>query len=254
MKVLILAAGYGTRLQSVAKNTPKPLLDINGRPMIDYIVDKFASIKEVEEVVVVTNNKFYDHFNVWKQSQRISVPVRIVNDGTNSPEDRLGSVGDMHFVWKKEVTVADWIVIGGDNIFDFSLEGFIQSAQKMRPDVTIGLYDIGNIQAAANTYGVVQVDQNNKVILFQEKPPQPVTSLVTMCLYFFPKEMLQLVNQYIQETASADAAGGYIQWLSTKKNVYGFQFKGKWYDIGSLESLQEAKNQFFKPSIKSTSQ
>ena len=246
MKVLILAAGYGTRLQSVAKDTPKPLLDINGRPMIDYIVDKFACLKDTTEIVVVTNNKFYNHFMEWKKLQKISCPIRIVNDRTNSPEERLGSVGDMYFVWKNEAAWDDWIVVGGDNIFDFSVEGFVQSARAQRPDVTIGLYDIGDVQAAANKFGIVKLNEKNKVILFQEKPAQPATSLVTMCLYFFPREMLHLVNQYIHETASADAAGGYIQWLSVKKDVYGFQFKGKWYDIGSLESLQEAKNQFLK--------
>ena len=246
MKVLILAAGYGTRLQSVAKDTPKPLLDINGRPMIDYIVDKFTSVKEVTEIVVVTNNKFYGHFVAWKNLQKLSCPIRIVNDKTNNPEERLGSVGDMHYVWKNEAAWDDWAVVGGDNIFDFSIENFIRSSLKDRPDVTIGLFDIGNTQLAAKKFGVVKLNEENKVVLFQEKPAQPATSLVTMCLYFFPREMLHLVNQYIHETASADAAGGYIQWLSVKKNVYGFQFKGKWYDIGSLESLQEAKNQFLK--------
>ena len=246
MKVLILAAGYGTRLASVAQNTPKPLLDINGRPMIDYILDRFLSIQGVTEVVVVTNNKFYNNFTSWKDSKKVSVPIRIVNDGTNSPEDRLGSVGDMNFVWKNEKELDDWIVVGGDNIFDFSIDGYVKSAQKQRPDVTIGLYDIEDIKKVVKTYGVVKVDGNNKVILFQEKPEQPASSLVTMCLYYFPKEMLHLVNQYMKETSSADAAGGYIQWLASKKNVYGFQFKGKWYDIGSLESLQEAKNQFLK--------
>ena len=139
MKVLILAAGYGTRLQSVAKNTPKPLLDINGRPMIDYILEKFVSIKDVAEVVVVTNNKFYENFIAWKNSKRIATPIRIVNDGTNSPEDRLGSVGDMDFVWKNEATVDDWIVVGGDNIFDFLTDQFVKTAQARRPDITIGL-------------------------------------------------------------------------------------------------------------------
>ena len=111
------------------------------------------------------------------------------------------------------------------------------------PAVTIGLYDIGDIQAATK-FGVAAIDGHKRVIAFQEKPQKPASSLVTMCFYYFPKETLGFIQQYLKESSSADAAGGYIQWLAAKKNVYGFQFQGKWYDIGSLESYFEAQKGF----------
>ncbi len=242
MKALILAAGYGTRLAAVIKDTPKPLIPINNRPMIDYIVDKLRAISSLTEVVVVSNNKFTGHFEKWAATRR-DVKIRVVNDGTNTPEDRLGSVGDINFVWARETVLDDWLIIGGDNLFDQDLKVFMDFAAKHVPAITIGLYDTHDI-AGATKFGVVGVDNNKRVVSFQEKPAKPLSSLVTMCLYYFPKVTLAYLPEYLSQSKALDAAGSYIQWLSEKKNVYGFNFEGKWYDIGSIESLNEAQENF----------
>ena len=244
MKALILAAGYGTRLASVIKDTPKPLIPVGDRPLVDYVVDKLQAIKSLTEIVVVSNNKFTPHFKQWASSRK-GVPIRVVNDGTNTPEERLGSVGDIRFVWERESSLDDWLIIGGDNLFDGDLSPFVDYAIAKDPAVTIGIYDIHDIQAATK-FGVLGIDKNNKVISFQEKPAKPASSLITMCLYYFSKQTLGFLTEYLKESKAVDAAGSYIKWLSEKKNVYGFQFTGKWYDIGSIESLEEARSHFLK--------
>jgi len=244
MKALILAAGYGTRLASVIKDTPKPLIPVGNRPLIDFVVDKLQTIKSLTEIVVVSNNKFTPHFQQWAAS-RSGLPIRVVNDGTNTPEERLGSVGDIRFVWEKEGSLQDWLIIGGDNLFDGDLVHFVDYAVSKNPAMTIGVYDIHDIQAATK-FGIVAIDAQGKVISFQEKPPQPLSTLTAMCLYYFPKQTLAFMAEYLSESKAVDAAGSYIKWLSEKKNVYGFQFNGKWYDIGSIESLEEARAHFLK--------
>ena len=243
MKALILAAGYGTRLAAIAKDTPKPLLDVAGKALIDYTVEKLKEVKGLTEIVVVTNNKFYDVFCKWAKTHA-DFKMRIVNDGTNVPEERLGSVGDINFVWAHEAEKDDWLIIGGDNIFIEDLNQFMSMAIAKKPAMTIGLYDIKDI-AGATKFGVAAIDAQGKVISFEEKPAQPKSSLIVMCLYYFPKETLGYIEEYKAVSKALDAAGSYIAWLSQKKNVYGFQFSGKWYDIGSIESLQEAQ-EFFK--------
>ena len=250
MKALILAAGYDTRLAEIAKDTPKPLLTVAGKALIDYTIDKLKTVAGLSGIVVVSNNKFYNHFCVWVDTYRSPIgasgrcpPIRVVNDRTNTPQERLGSVGDIHFVWKNESSVDDWLVIGGDNLFDQDLNQFMAYAGSHSPAVTIGLYDIGDI-ASATQFGISAVDQNGRVISFQEKPEIPASSLITMCLYYFPRTTLGYIEEYRKESKALDAAGSYIQWLVEKKNVYGFQFNGKWYDIGSIESLQEAQQHF----------
>jgi glucose-1-phosphate thymidylyltransferase len=243
MRALILAAGYGTRLAVVAKNTPKPLLDVAGKPLIDYTVEKLKPVKGLSEIVVVTNNKYYDHFCQWAKTHP-DFAVRIVNDGSNTPEERLGSVGDIDFVWKQtKNTPDDWLVVGGDNIFEQDLNQFMDVARTKAPATTIGVFDIKNIEEATK-FGVSALDASGKVTSFEEKPEKPKSSLIVMCLYYFPKQTLGFIDEYRKEAASLDTAGSYIKWLAEKKNVYGFQFGGKWYDIGSVESLREAQTHF----------
>ena len=245
MKALILAAGYGTRLASVIKDTPKPLIPVGERPLIDYVVDKLQSIKSLTEIVVVSNNKFTPHFQKWAATRKGICPIRVVNDGTNTPEERLGSVGDIRYVWEKEPSLQDWLIIGGDNLFDQDMSVFMDFSIAKTPAVTIGIFDINDISAATK-FGVVGIDQDKKVTRFQEKPKDPVSSLIAMCVYYFPKQTLGFLKEYLSESDAVDAAGSYIKWLSEKKNVYGFQFSGKWYDIGSIESLEEARAHFLK--------
>ena len=252
MKALVLAAGYGVRLAAVAKDTPKPLLTVAGKVLIDHVVERLRAVKALDEIVVVTNHKFYSHFTRWAKTQpappmagqaHAGAPIRIVNDGTDTPEERLGSVGDIHFVWSRERVHDDWLIVAGDNLFDQDLGAFVSFALARKPAVSIGLYDIGDIKAASR-FGVCSLDAQSRVTLFQEKPENPLSTLIAMCVYYFPRPTLTLIEEYRVQSGALDAAGSYIQWLVEKKDVYGFQFSGKWYDIGSIESLNDAQEHF----------
>lgn len=242
MKVLVLAAGYGTRLKSIAENTPKPLLPINNKPLINFILDRIKGLGGLDEVLVVTNNKFTDIFNDWADRTDIGCPITIVNDGTNSPEERLGSIGDIQFTIKDQKLKDDLLVVGGDNLFDYNLDKYIMFA-KQKGSAVIGLYDIGDLKEA-KLYGVVGLDKTGKVNSFEEKPQEPKSTLISMCFYYFPGKTLSLVGQYLKEQGKADKAGDYIRWLYQKTDVYGFKFTGKWYDIGSIEAYYEAQEKF----------
>ncbi len=249
MKALVLAAGYGVRLAAVAKDTPKPLLTVAGKTLIDHVVERLRAVKALDEIVVVTNHKFYGHFTRWAKTPpaagqaHAGVPIRIVNDGTDTSEERLGSVGDIQFVWSRERVHDDWLIVAGDNLFDQELTPFLSFARAKAPAVSIGLYDIGDIKAASK-FGVCSLDAQSRVTLFQEKPKNPLSTLIATCVYYFPRPTLTLIEEYTVQSGALDAAGSYIQWLAEKKDVYGFQFSGKWYDIGSIESLNDAQEHF----------
>ena len=242
MKVLILAAGYGTRLYPYTRNFPKPLLKINKRPIINYLLDKIKELNNISRIIVVTNNRFFKQFQAWKDSLNIKLPVSIINDLTSSPEDRLGAIGDMNFVFSKEGFVGDFLIMGGDNLFKGGIFDFIKFAKSKYPFVTIGLSDIKDKSQARN-YGVVSIDKQNRIIEFYEKPSKPKSSLVAMCLYYFPQGKLRLMKKYLQDPSnSRDAAGKYISWLSAKDKVYGFKFSNFWFDIGQLHTYKKVKN------------
>lgn len=244
MKVLILAGGYGTRLYPVVKDTPKPLLQIAGRPLINYLMEKVRTQPDLKEIIVVTNDKFYGMFQLWaRQNSDFPSAISIINDGTRSPDDRLGSIGDIQYVLQNHAVDDDLLVLGGDNLFDYSLDDYIVFARQRSPEITIGLYDIGSFDDARR-FGVVQLGEDGRIQTFDEKPAQPKSSLIAMCSYYLPKESLSLINTYIEQTQQTDKAGDYICWLVEKGDVCGFQFKGAWYDIGSLEALEEAQKKF----------
>lgn len=249
MKVLILAAGYGTRLYSITKDTPKALLTIGPKTLIDYLIEKVRNLKDLDQIIVVTNNKFYVPFQKWAQKHTdIPAKIHVLNDGSTSPENRLGSMGDIHFVLEKENIQEDLLVIGGDNLFEDPLNNFLQFAQEKDSTITMGIYDIGDINQASK-FGVLCLDQNKKIITFEEKPAKPRASLIAMCLYYFPKTSLGLIDKYLGSSGKTDTMGDYINWLCQRENVYAFQFQRKWYDIGSVESYRKAQEDFSSKGI-----
>ncbi|MCK4881553.1 MAG: nucleotidyltransferase family protein [Candidatus Omnitrophica bacterium] len=244
MKALILAAGYGTRLYALVKDTPKALLPIHERPLIDYILDRIKDLDGLDGLVLVTNDKFYLVFQEWaEQHKDFPHKIRVVNDGTKTPEDRLGSIGDIEFALKEAQLDDDVLVIGGDNLFDYNITEYIEFAKAKSPSVSIGLYDVGDLQEATK-FGVVGLDDSSKIVSFEEKPEEPQSTLVAMCFYYLPRNSLGLINDYLVESKKSDTAGDYIRWLYQKNDVYGFTFTGKWYDIGSVEAYKEAQEKF----------
>lgn len=244
MKTLILAAGYGTRLYPLTKNKPKPLLPVAKKPIIDYILDKLNEVSELKAIIVISNNKFFSKFKTWakateKKFNKFS--IKILNDGSNTPEDRLGAIGDIIFSLKKEKIKEDILIVGGDNIFDFNLKNFVLFAKQKRPQVSIGLYDIEDIKKASR-FGIVRINKSKRLVSFEEKPRSPKSSLVAICLYYFPKESLRYIFDYIEDKQNTDAPGQYIRWLYKKRSVYGFAFKGIWHDIGHLDYYNRIKD------------
>lgn len=239
MKALILGAGYGTRLYPLTLDKPKPLLDVAGRPMLNYIIDKVNDIPEVDLIYIVTNDKFTRHFQKWAKELNNVKPIETINDGTLSNETRLGAIGDIYFVLENEKVSDDLLVIGGDNLFEERIIGFMDFAKRKTPAISIGLYNLKH-EELASQYGIVTIDENNKVINFLEKPKEAPSTLVSMCVYYFPRPSLELFTDYNNDLNSKkDNSGEYIKWLSKKAEVFGFIFEKAWYDIGSKESYEE---------------
>lgn len=238
MKVLILAAGYGTRLYPYTKNFPKPLLKVNKKPIIEYLLDKLAGLKGLSKVVVVTNGRYFNHFKKWRSGLKIKNKIRIVNDLTKSAEDKLGAIRDMALVFSLE-RADDFLVLGGDNFFKEPLGEFIHYAKKRTPAITLGVFDVKD-RTQAKHYGVVKLDRKDRVVEFEEKPAYPKTTLVGMCLYYFPKNKLGLVKKYLADPGNySDAVGAYIKWLCQNDKVCGYLFDKLWFDIGHIHTYQK---------------
>src|SRR5688572_11831945 len=246
MKVLILAAGYATRLYPLTLTQPKPLLPVAGKPMIEYVLDNIAPIG-VERVYVVTNNKFADHFQKWADSYRATkakLDFTIVNDKSTDDSNKLGAIGDMHLVINQEKIDSDLIVVAGDNLFSEPIKGFGDFCREKNAPV-LGVYDVGSLEQIKK-YNSINVDANGKITYFEEKPAKPTSTLTGIALYYYPKHVLPLIKQYVAEGNNPDQPGRLVQWLYTRTPVYTWTVPGIWYDIGSKETLEEANRIFSK--------
>jgi len=231
----------------LTRHFPKSLLLVKGRPIIDYIIDKLGRIKAVDEIIVVTNSKFFPEFRKWSAALACKKRISLVDDQTKDNAHRRGAIGDMKFSVDKKRIRQDLLVIGGDNLFSGDLKDFLSfSRDSFNASPVIGAYDIGS-KAKAHNYGVLKLNASKQIVDFQEKPVRPASTLVAMCLYYFPKETLGLLKSYLrQKKAKNDAMGLYIDWLKDQVPVYGFTFRGSWYDIGDHKFYNAAKQTFAK--------
>lgn len=239
-----MAAGYATRLYPLTKEYPKPLLKVKDKPIIDYIVDKLDRIKGIDEIIVITNSKFISRFRKWKLGSQSKKRLTLLDDLTRDQKSRRGAIGDLYFAVDKKRIKDDLLVIGGDNIFDGNLDRLLFFSRSKAGSPVVGVYDIRDVRQAKH-YGVIKLDKKNRVLDFKEKPKKPKATLVAMCLYYFPKDKLGLVKEYMKNKKKEnDATGLYIDWLRKRVAVYGFVFHGRWYDIGDHKFYHRAKEAF----------
>ena len=242
MTLIILAAGYAVRLQPLTLDTSKSLLPIGNKKIIDRILEKVLKAKGICAVYIITNSKFFKPFSDWLKSSRHKEKISLVCDGTTTNENRLGAIKDLEFIIKEESITGDVLVVAGDNLFEFDLNNFLKFARK-RDGVSIAVHDIGSLELARN-FGVVKIDADHKVVDFEEKPPEPKSTLISTGIYYFPKDKVAFINEYVKMQNKLDAPGHYIGWLSKRDKVYGFAFTEDWYDIGNMESYKKADNEY----------
>ncbi len=242
MNILILAAGYATRLYPLTQNKAKPLLDVAGKPMMEWVIDNLAPIAGIEKVYVVTNNKFAADFEAWAKHYNevhAKLAFEIVNDGSTSDADKLGAIGDLNYVIQKHgIDASDLLVVAGDNLFSESLEAFGDFCAEMNQPV-LGVYDVGSLEEAKK-YGVVAIDGAGTITEFVEKPSEPPSTLIGIALYYYPSATVKLIAQYLAEGNNPDQPGRFVQWLYPRTPVRTWSVPGTWFDVGSKETLEEA--------------
>ena len=245
MKVIILAAGYATRLYPLTLTQPKPLLPVAGKPMIDYVLDNLAPIGGIDRIYVVTNAKFAGHFERWSQDYRThkaKFNFTIVNDRSTDDSNKLGAIGDIRFVLKTQNVRDDIIVVAGDNLFSDKLSDFGQFCREKNAPV-LAVYDVGDLDQIKK-YNAISLDGDGRITFFEEKPKNPTSTLTGIALYFYPKSTLSLIEQYVAEGNNPDQPGRLVQWLYPRVPVYTWKVPGLWYDIGSKETLEDANRIF----------
>jgi len=232
VKALILAAGYATRLSPLTDDFPKQLLPVGGRPIVDWILENIRSAG-IDDVHLVTNSRFAGRFEEWSRGNGVTVH----DDGTSTNETRLGAIGDIRFAGLDD----DALIIAGDNLFDYRLADLIGFWREKGSESAVAVHDVG-ARELARKYGIVDVDADDRIVSFVEKPDDPPSTLAATATYLYSRAHLALVDTYLDEGNAPDQPGNYVAWLHRREPVYAYRFEGGWYDIGDYEQLLAADN------------
>jgi glucose-1-phosphate thymidylyltransferase len=248
MKVIILGAGYGTRLYPLTKTTPKPLLLVGGIPIIDRIFNNIYCIKDISDVFILTNNKFIDHFHRWlveyKETDARKSSIQIINDQTDTNENRLGPIGDLIYLFKRHTIDEDTLILAGDNLFEKDMNELVDERNIHNASI-LCVHEFDTTEEVANKYGVVTIDEKRRIKEFQEKPAHPQSALAATAMYLIRKEDLRFIHSLYQRQAGAELNAGelIIEFLRQKAPVY-CSYVSTWFDIGTIQDFEIA-NHFY---------
>ena len=245
MIAIVLAAGYATRLYPLTENFPKPLLPVNEKPILNWLLDDLEEQEEITGYVIVSNHKFIGYFEGWKETLNYKKPVILVDDGSTDNEHRLGAVKDIQVALEaiKGRSGETFLVIAGDNLLDFSFREFIQFSQKKQAPCVM-CHEENDLKRQQKTAIIVK-DAEDKIISYEEKPEVPKGNLAVPPFYCYREEDVARIDEAIKAGCSTDAPGSFAAWLSQQTDVYAWTMSGKRHDIGDrarYDAVQEIMN------------
>ena len=236
--LLILAAGDGRRLGSAARGLPKPLVPVAGRPVIDYVADALDGVGvRFGRRAVITNHGFVPAFRGWCGMRGFE----LIDDGTTSPQTRLGGIGDMAVAIREAGlgTEGGLFVAGGDMVFTRGQGAFLQAA--MRHGIVTALHDVGSL-GQVRRFAEVDTGPDGEVRRYVEKPTDPQGTLASIMLYWIGPGQLSIVEEYLGAGGNPDQCGRLLAWaLAEGKGLHGLPVEGAWFDIGDPAALAEAE-------------
>ena len=232
------------RLYPLTKDRPKALLPIGGRLMLDYVMDGIQTIPEIDGCVLVTNHRFAGQFQDWADGRRDRVPCRIVDDGTDSNENRLGAIGDIVYTVEKAALDDDLLILASDNLFDFPLVDFVNDWKKHGCDC-VAVQEMENVEERRR-FAIATLDSDMRILSIVEKPKDPPGKMAAYALYLYRRDTLPLFRAYLDGGNPPDSPGNFPVWLCQRKEMRAYRFEGECVDIGTLESYRAVCEQYEK--------
>lgn len=243
MKNIVIAAGYATRLYPLTENFPKPLLKVGSRNILERMLDDIDPLPEIDSHIIVTNHRFASIFEEWLATTDYTKPVTIIDDGTTDNDNRLGAVRDLLLAIEKcNITDDDIMVLAADNILEFSMRGFIDYFREKGTSVIMCHHE-PELKRLQRT-GVIAVDSDMRVLEMQEKPEVPVSNWAVPPFYIYSKSDLPLIRDCMAHGCGFDAPGNLAHYLAEASTLHAWPMPAGRFDIGSLDSYEEAQRRF----------
>lgn len=235
MKAILLVAGYATRLYPLTENFPKALLTVGGMPILDHILHQLSKIKEVDEIHVVSNEKFYPHFVQWA-AEKNNPMLHVHNDGTHDDATKRGAIGDIAYVLDQASIDDDCLIVAGDNLLMIDYMDFYNAYLAHNRSTLLLAQKMDDIDLLRRV-AVAVLDQEGRVTSLIEKPQTPPSDNGVFALYLYPASTMRMIKDYLAQGNSPDAPGNLPVWLVPRTPVYAYVTDKPCYDIGTHESL-----------------
>lgn len=232
MKCLILAAGYATRLYPLTENFPKPLLEVSGKTILDWLIEDICDM--ADGFVVISNHRFASIFEGWAAKRPENITV--IDDGTSTNETRLGAVCDIQFAVERLNIDEDCLVIAGDNLLDFSLRAFIGFARRAGTSCSMRYREPD--ENRLHKCGVSEIGENDLLLGLEEKPEHPKSNWATPPFYYYVASDVKKIGQAIADGCGTDAPGSLVAWMCRNSEMHSMEMPGSRYDIGNVESYR----------------
>jgi len=247
MKAVVLAGGFAKRMWPLTKDFPKQLLDVAGKPTLWHVIENVFTVDDISEVLISINTTFEGHFRKFIDEWYLDRPVRLVVEAARSETEKLGSIGALGQLIRDERIKGELMVVGGDNLFEFKLSQLVELGRNMEGSA-IACYDVGSLELSKK-YGIVELGEDGQIVNFLEKPSLPPSTLAATACYYLDPEGVKNILKYLDEGNNPDALGYFIQWSHKKVKMYALRVEGAWFDIGSLEILEAARDYYNKRGI-----
>ena len=241
MKHIVLAAGYATRLYPVTENFPKPLLEVGGVSILDRLLGDVDTLEEVDQHLIVSNHRFFPHFEKWSRESSYTKAITIIDDGSTDNENRLGAVRDLLFaIESQQLYDDDLLVTAADNLVTFSFRGFVDFLKEKQSSLVM-TYTEPDLTALRRT-GVITIDHHHKVLEMQEKPASPKSHHAVPPFYIYIKSDIPQMQSCLSDGCHPDAPGNLVRSMLDKTVFHAWPMTGKRYDIGTLETYYQLKD------------
>ena len=238
MTSIILAAGYATRMYPLTLNYPKPLLEVGGKKIIDWLIEDLEKAG-VERTVVVSKHKFISQFQAWAEGRE---NIIVLDDGSEDNDHRLGAVKDIEFAIEEANIDDDIVVLAGDNVLNFSLSSFIEYGREKKTSC-IMRHEEKDRNKLRKT-GVIEINEDELVLNMEEKPQEPKSNWAVPPFYYYTKEDKDLIKEGIASGCGTDAPGSFVSWLVKKRPVHAYKMIGDRFDVGSIEGYERIKKEY----------
>ncbi len=228
-EAIILAGGFGTRLQSVVNDVPKPMAPINRIPFLNYVFDylKFYKIQHVVLSTGYLSEKIVEYYKDEFKGIKISYAKE---------ETPLGTGGGIRNAMTKCKT-SDVLVLNGDSFFDVNIKTHYRNHIFKQADCTLALRKVDN----AARYGTIELGRLDRISAFKEKDNKEVQGLINGGVYILNREV------YLNKT-EANAVFSIEKDFYEKRlkelNIFGFEYNGYFIDIGIPEDYKKAQDDF----------